>query len=63
MKRNAESNLQAAVAIVKNHMVGIFLIHNDSLASDCNYSLIHHINQLMGHMLQKIPSLLHFLVK
>ena len=24
-----ESNLQAAVAIVKNHMVGILLIHND----------------------------------
>ena len=36
MKRNAESVLQASVAIVKNHMVGIFLIHNDYIASECN---------------------------
>ena len=35
MKRNAESNLQAVVATVKNHMVGIILIHNDLLASEC----------------------------
>ena len=26
---NKKSNLQAAVAIIKNHKVGILLIHND----------------------------------